>query len=102
MFQGEKKTLQVPITDKDGNPANLAGATVKWEMHRDGVTALDKLATIYNANGVADGFQVVIDPSDTVSLDNGTYRHEGRATVSGVPAVLFEGELTLKFSATKD
>lgn len=109
MFQGETKTLQVPIVDKDGNPQSLTGATVRWELRKGTKMVLLRKTgaasnpiTLYNASGTDDGVSIPLVPDDTKGLQSGEYVHECRAVLVGTEEVLFEGTVTLKYSATKD
>jgi len=110
MFQGEKKLLQIPITDAAGAPVTLTGATVRWEVYLQRndpelvkTTAdLTNPITLINVDGTNDGIQIPLVPADTTGWLARTYKHECRVTdSSGNPVVVFTGKLTLRYSETK-
>ena len=106
MWQGEDKTLRIPIVDGDGDPVNLTGSTVRWEMFKPtadpvAVKTTGDGITLYNAAGTNDGIQIEIDPADTTDVTDGEYSHECRVTDgAGNKAVVFVGLVTLYYSET--
>ena len=109
MFQAETRELRVPIVDKEGNPQSLLGAVIRWEVYRRNTPVLTKTTadltnpiTLYNAAGATDGVLIPLVPDDTSGMARNVYTHECRAILAGTEEVLFEGEMTLKYSETKD
>lgn len=110
MYQAESRILRIPITDADGDPVTLTGATVRWEVYRNvegtittvlAKTTSDDIA-LYNAAGTNDGIQITLAPADTTSLATGNFTHECRVTdSSGNQDVVFIGKMTLYASQTK-
>jgi hypothetical protein len=101
IWQGETISLQVPITDGDGNPAGLAGADVTWKATA-GSASLTKTGTVIDINDTNDGVQIDLDTDDTKSLSPNRYRHECRVVDgTGDHNVVFEGVMVLKASSTK-
>lgn len=87
MFAGDDKTLQVTVTDEDGDPVNLTAASIKWQCARSlgKASAISKTATSgggITITGAATGdFEVTLDDTDTEDLA-GTYQHEAEVTFS--------------------
>lgn len=87
--QGETKTLELTVTNADGDPVNLTGATVYFTVKasRDGSALIEKdsgtpaEAQITDAaNGEAEIYLVA---SDTSSLDAGSYVYDVWVVLSG-------------------
>lgn len=85
MYAGDDKTLQVRVTDPDGEAVNLTAAAIKWQCAR----SLGKASVIFKStsSGItltdpADGqFEVTLEDGDTEDLA-GTYQHEAQVTFS--------------------
>ena len=81
MHQGDTKRLVITITDPDGDPISLVGATsIKWWVAKR-VTSTSKLLQKDLSDGIvvtdaAGGVVTIsIDPEDTVAV-TGSYYHE--------------------------
>lgn len=97
LWQGETMVITVPITDSDGNPKSLSGATVVWKA-TSGSYSLEKAGSIVSVNSV----QITLTPADTIDLPVRAYRHECRVIdVDSNQNVVFEGDMVLHESSTK-
>lgn len=105
LYQGETKTLRVPVVDADGAPQTLTGAEVVWEAWRTpGSPVISKGATItlYSAEGTNDGVQIPLLPADSEAVQPAVYTHECRVTLAGAEGVIFTGKMTVLYSETKE
>lgn len=96
MWQGEEISLRVPVTDSDGLPVTLTGATIAWKATA-GSTTLSKSGSVISIDDTDDGVKIDLDPADTKSMTAKKYRHECRVNNN----VIFEGDMVLRFSSTK-
>ncbi len=107
MMQGTAKIVTVPVTDSDGLPLNMAGATIYYGVFTSkgvGAAVIEKSVgdgiVLVSEDGINDAVQITLDAADTNDLLPGRYYHECRVTLSGKPQVVFEGRIRLKKSKT--
>lgn len=106
MVAGESKTIIASVTDKDGLPYGLTGATIIWELQRDIAQSTGADLVKSTANGgivIADSlggiFKINLDPADTETL-SGHYIHEARITeTGGKVSTVFTGRVTVQKTA---
>lgn len=99
MFSGDDKTLQVTVTDEDGDPVDLTSATIKWQCTRSlgKASAISKTTTNgITITGASTGqFEVTLTDTDTESLA-GTYQHEAQVTFSdGTISTVLSGTMNI-------
>ncbi len=109
LHAGSYRRLIVTVNDEDGQPINLTGATIKWNMatfpRLQIVVCKDNNSpdlTILEQTGPTLGqFQIDLSPDDTKNLMPGQYYHEARVTDAFEhPDVVLYGYVTLKASTT--
>lgn len=104
MWQGEDETIQIPVTDGDGSPVNMAGASVTWVMFAGATVAVTKTAgsgvEITDGDGTSDLLVVTIEKSDTLTLAPGYYEHECRVVNGGDEQIVCSGTVRLRRSST--
>jgi hypothetical protein len=101
--RGDDHQAEFTITEPDGTtPKSLTGATsLKWEAFHRGVgsaviqKSLGTGIVLFNVNATDDGVRVVLDDSDTASLDIDDYEHELEAVLGGKRVTLAQGTMTL-------
>lgn len=86
MYAGDDKTLEVSVTDRNGDAVTITSATIEWRAtKRFGKTAaLTKTTSsgISITSGSGGVFQITLTDTDTESLE-GVYYHEAQITFSG-------------------
>ena len=99
MFAGDDKTIQVTVTDPDGDPVDLTSATIKWQAAK----SLGKASAISKSTSsgititdAANGeFEVTILDTDTDDLV-GTYQHEAEVTFTdGTKSTVLSGTMRI-------
>lgn len=82
MWAGEALTIRIPVTDDDGAPVALTGASLAWAIVRaHGADALVTKTsggggiTLEDGDGTDDVAVVALEPEDTQGLA-GQFRHE--------------------------
>lgn len=89
LYRGDSKTLEVAVTDKNGGPVDITGASLLFSakeklsdtayvIQKDSVNAVEILITDA-AGGV---FQVYLIPADTQTQDIGLYYYDIQLTTS--------------------
>jgi hypothetical protein len=99
MYSGDSKTIEVAITDADGNAVMLTGATAIYTI-REAITSTTALVTkATGGSGITiSGSTVTITlaAADTASLA-GTYYHELEITdTGGNVSTAFQDVVTIK------
>jgi len=106
LYQGEDEQVDFYVTDSDGSPKTLTGASIEWGMWLSGTRLLTKTtgsgASLVNGLGTNDIVRVAIAKADSISLQPGAYYHECRIVLSGSEQVIAVGHVLLKLSMTKD
>ena len=98
--RGDDHEIEFTIVDDDDEAKSLTGATsVKWELYQGGIVIiqkdLDDGVALINVDGTNDGVKVTLEPSDTVSLNDGLYIHELECVIGGKRLTLAQGSLLL-------
>ena len=79
LYQGEDEQVDFYVTDSDGSPKNLTGASIEWGMWLSGTRLLTKTtgsgASLVNGLGTNDIVRVAIAKADSISLQPGAYYH---------------------------
>ena len=106
LYQGEDEQVDFQVTDSDGSPKNLTGASIEWGMWLSDTRILTKTTgsgvSLVNGLGTNDIARIAIAKADSISLQPGAYYHECRAVLSGSEQVVAVGHVLLKVSMTKD
>lgn len=103
LYQGDTKILRVEVFDTEGNPKNIAGASILWGMYvftqpqivltkstSGGITITDAI------NGI---FEVQIDSADSLDLEPDFYGHEAEVTdIAGNVSTIFTGTVEVRCS----
>lgn len=99
MYAGDDKTLEVTLTDADGDPVDITAATIKWQCARSKgkASAISKstsggITITSAANGQ---FSVALSDTDTEDL-SGSFEHEAQVTFSdGTIATVLTGTMKI-------
>ncbi|WP_026694072.1 hypothetical protein [Peribacillus kribbensis] len=98
MMAGDSLILTVSVTDENGQPLSLTGASVKW-VAKKRVNSLENDILKTSDNGVSitgSELKIKLDPTDTKDL-SGTYYHECELTDSvGNVSTIFKGYVTVE------
>lgn len=107
--RGDANVMLIAITDTDGSPFDLSGASIRWraitlgdatntvkiqkstDPSPGGITAIE----LNGASGILDGMVVVLEPADTNTLALGLYEHEAEIILNGNPRTLFQGTMRI-------
>lgn len=80
MYKGETKRLVITVTDPDGSPVGLAGATVVWLMQRQLYNETEPRVRKETGQGIdilpGGVLHVNLNPADTEAIPKGYYIHE--------------------------
>lgn len=100
MYAGDSKTLQILVLDEAALPADITGASIRWQLAQKlAGPALVSKATgsgITIVDGPGGRFDVALDPPDTEAL-KGCYYHEAEATnAGGVVSTVITGSAEIK------
>jgi hypothetical protein len=101
IYAGDSKNITVTVTNADGSPIDLTGATIKWALKKrvsspaDITKETNTNAGISVANPTTGVFLIPLKPDDTKDL-SGVFYHEAEVTdgVGNVSTVL-TGEVTI-------
>lgn len=105
LYQGQDRTIQIPVVDEDGAAKTMTGGTPTFYAFDDPSDALtdaiisiaDGDITIISIDGTDDGVQIVFEDADTESVDVGDYFWEGWvADPAGNDNPVATGWLTIK------
>lgn len=81
MYSGDTKNIIINVTDSDGSPLSLDGATVVWvlkpKVYSEEVTVAKRTGDGINTD--SNKIKIRLDPDDTESL-SGLYYHEAEVT----------------------
>lgn len=105
MFAGDSKVLQVLVLDEAGLPADITGATVRWQLAQKlaGPPLISKAtgSGITVVDGPGGRFDVLLDPPDTEGL-LGCYYHEAEAVNTGdITSTVLTGQADIKATLIK-
>lgn len=95
MYAGDDKTIEVSVTDKNGDAVDITSATIEWRAAKshNKTAAVTKTTSsgISITNGAGGVFQITLTDSDTEDLV-GSYYHEAQVTFSsGLIATVLTG-----------
>jgi hypothetical protein len=99
MFAGDTKLLQVLVNNVAGNPVDITGTLIRWQLAKN-VKSDPALIHKYVGSGVTivDGpngrFDVLLDPVDTLPLI-GSYYYEAEIDDSGVISTVLTGSVQI-------
>lgn len=99
MFQGDDKELHVLVTDEDGMPVDLTGATVTWKMYRsfkDEATVKDITSGISIPSPLNGIFIVTLLPSDTENIFGGFFHEAQVKDIRGMVTTVMTGHIRIK------
>ena len=94
------------MTDGQGDPKNLTGATVDWGMWNGNTRLLTKTsgnggATIVNGDATGDVVRIALAKGDTTTIAaEADYYHECRISLDGIEQVIAVGYILIKESKT--
>ena len=100
MYSGDTKLLEITVLDQDGDPVDLTGATVKWQMAKKVTSDTPVLSKeigsgVVIMNPTAGRFDISLQPADTAAI-KGAYYHEAEITESGGDvATVLAGTITI-------
>ena len=92
--------LLFKVRDRIGNPVNVTGWSIKWEMKMSKTSLADVTKTVGSGIVIEDGlngiFSVLINPDDTVYLEAGKYYHEAVITNNefGAGQIILRDQIT--------
>jgi hypothetical protein len=102
MYVGDSFVLSVSVVDEAGEPVDITGTTVRWQMAHKVKDILPLVSkTTEGAGGIliSDGpggvFEVTIDPEDTEGFKAKSYYHEAEVDDAGVVSTVMTGTGTL-------
>lgn len=92
LTKGETKNLQITVTDGDGAAVDLTGSTIDFAVRTSHADTTDLIALTGTEGGgagdvtwdnPAGGIATLnIEPSDTASVDSGSYVHRLKLTLA--------------------
>jgi hypothetical protein len=83
LFAGESKLINITLTDENGNPVDINGATFKWKLNvrNNPVIKQSPSEDIVITDATNGKVQIKLQPSDTSSL-SGIYKTDLELTDS--------------------
>ena len=96
MTAGDTKYLDFTV---DMTSSTLVGSTIKWVMEKRDTVVLTKTTTGDISITAAKVFRVTMNPSDTLTLVPGQYKHQAEVTdLNSAVSTVAEGIGTIKES----
>jgi hypothetical protein len=105
MWKGETKRIIITVTEPDGTPVDLAGASIVWLMQRQVYNETVPRVRKETGDGIeifgGGVFHVNLEPADTLEIPKGYYLHEAEVTdQNGNVSVVTVGTVDLAPSIT--
>jgi hypothetical protein len=105
MTAGDTKVLEVTVLDGDGEPVDITGTTIRWQLARlatDDTPLITKSVGdgIAIVDGAAGRFDVTLDPEDTAEL-GGSYYYEAEIDDADVISTVLSGRATIDAALIK-
>ena len=99
MFAGDTKVLVVSVVDVTGQPVDITGTLIRWQLAksvRDAAALIEK--SVDDGIEITDLpgglFTVTLNPADTLQL-TGTYYYEGEIDDGGVISTVVSGYMQI-------
>ena len=96
MTAGDTKYLDFTV---DMTSSTLVGSTIKWVMEKYGDPVITKTTTGDISITAAKVFRVTLNPSDTLNINTGQYKHQAEVTdLANAVSTVAEGTGTIEES----
>lgn len=106
VYQGEDEQIDFYVTDGDGAPKVLTGATIEWGMWAGDTLLVSKTtgsgAALANGAGTNDVVRITLSKANTLNIVPAGYYHECRIVLGGLEQVIATGTIRVNMSKTKD